>query len=302
MLVNIDLEKYKEYSEIRAMVNEKSDFEDELNEYFEARKHGILGDKLPFESTKEKIGFRRKEITILAGVNGHGKSLMLGQITLDMVANGAKVLMASLEMPPVATLARMTKQATGINIPEPSDVKKFMEWRYDHFYLYNHVGSLVPWQVISLCRYASIELGATHVIIDSLTKCTKGESDYDGQKDFMNQLCEVAKEMNIHIFLVHHVRKGGDEAEVSNKFDIKGSGSISDLADNIMIIARNIKKERETEINGIADNTVPDAALLVSKQRHGDWLGTIKLWFDVKNQQFKEDAFTYSKQYLEGEV
>jgi replicative DNA helicase len=65
-----------------------------------------------------------------------------------------------------------------------------------------------------------------------------------------------------------------------------------------MIIARNIKKERETEIQGIKDNTVPDAALIVSKQRHADWTGTIKLWFDVKNQQFKEDAFEQPKRYL----
>jgi twinkle protein len=158
MLIDIDLQKYAEYSEIRNMVSEKSDFEDELIEYFETRKHGILGDKLPFESADQKVGFRKKEVTVLAGVNGHGKSLLLGQIALDIVSKGSKLLMASLEMPPVSTLARMTKQATGIYIPEPRDIKKFMEWKLDHFYLFNHVGSLEPWQVISLCRYAAIEL------------------------------------------------------------------------------------------------------------------------------------------------
>ena len=150
-----------------------------------------------------------------------------------------------------------------------------------------------------MCRYASIELGVTHVIIDSLTKCTKGETDYDGQKDFMNQLCEVAKEMNIHIFLVHHVRKGNDETETANKFDLKGSGSISDLVDNVMIISRNIKKERETERNLIADNSVPGAALIVSKQRHGDWNGTLGLWFDKKSQQFTESFQQPIINYLE---
>lgn len=299
MLIDIDLQKYAEYSEIRNMVSEKSDFEDEVIEYFETRKHGILGDKLPFESADQKIGFRKKEVTVLAGVNGHGKSLLLGQMSLDIVSKGSKLLMASLEMPPVSTLARMTKQATGIYIPEPRDVHKFMEWKLDHFYLFNHVGSLEPWQVISLCRYAAIELKVDHVVVDSLTKCTRGEQDYDGQKDFMNRLCEVAKEMNIHIFLVHHVRKGNDEAETANKFDLKGSGAISDLVDNVMIIARNIKKERDTELQGIKDNSVADAALIVSKQRHADWTGTIKLWFDVKSQQFKEDAFSGTKLYLE---
>ena len=289
MLVDIDLNKYAEYSEIRSMVNEKSDFEAEVVEYFKNRQNGILGDKLPFYSAQQNIGFRRKEITVLAGVNGHGKSLILGQIALDIVDKGSKILMASLEMPPVSTLARMTKQATGVNIPNKDQVSEFMKWKLDQFYLFNHVGSLESWEVISLCRYAALELKVSHVIIDSLTKCTKGETDYDGQKDFMNQLCEVAKEMNIHVFLVHHVRKGNDETETANKFDLKGSGSISDLVDNVMIIARNVKKERETEINGLADNSVPDAALIVSKQRHGDWNGTIKLWFDKRSQQFIEN-------------
>lgn len=299
MLVDIDLNKYAEYSEIRNRVNEKSDFENEVLEYFKTRQEGILGDKLPFPSADQKIGFRRKEITVLAGVNGHGKSLILGQIALDIVNKGSKILMASLEMPPVSTLARMARQATGVNIPSKQQINNFMKWKLDHFYLFNHVGSLETWQVISLCRYASIELGVSHVIIDSLTKCTRGEADYDGQKDFMNQLCEVAKEMNIHIFLVHHVRKGNDEAETANKFDLKGSGSISDLVDNVMIISRNIKKERETERNLIADNSVPDAALIVSKQRHGDWNGTLGLWFDKKSQQFTESFQQPIINYLE---
>ena len=34
MLVDIDLNKYAEYSEIRSLVNEKSDFENEIYDYF----------------------------------------------------------------------------------------------------------------------------------------------------------------------------------------------------------------------------------------------------------------------------
>lgn len=297
---NIDLTQYQEYSYIRNQVNEKSEFTDELVEYFEARKNGILGDKLPWGCASQLIGFRKKEITVLAGVNGHGKSLVLGQIALDFVEKGAKVLMASLEMPPVTSLARMTRQATGLAFPDKSMINRFMEWKLDQFYLYNHVGSLEPWQVIALCRYASKELGISHVIVDSLTKCTRGEQDYDGQKDFMNQLCEVAKEANIHIFLVHHVRKGNDETSESNKFDLKGSGSISDLADNVIIIARNKKKEKETYNNGgVADNTVPDATLLVVKQRHGDFEGIIPLWFDKKSQQFTESPHGLPTRYMD---
>jgi hypothetical protein len=66
-----------------------------------------------------------------------------------------------------------------------------------------------------------------------------------------------------------------------------------------MIISRNKKKERETFNNkGVADNSIPDAALLVVKQRHGDFEGVIPLWFERHSQQFVEVAFEPAKVYL----
>jgi len=66
-----------------------------------------------------------------------------------------------------------------------------------------------------------------------------------------------------------------------------------------MIISRNIKKERETEKNLLPDNAVPDAALIISKQRHGDWNGTLGLWFDKKSQQFTESFNQPIIKYME---
>ena len=299
---NINLAEYSDYSVIRNKVEEKSAFKNDVLQYFEDRKHGILGDKLPWQSTHQKVSFRKKEVTVFAGSNGSGKSLILGQMALDFVENGAKVLVASLEMPPVTTLARMTRQAVGQNFPTESQVDSFMNWKLDKFYLYNHVGNLDTWQVIALCRYAALELECNHIIIDSLMKCTRGETDYDSQKDFMNALCEVAKEVGIHIFLVHHVRKSNDENHEVNKFDLKGSGSISDLADNVILIHRNRKKERETyENGGVADNTIPDSALIMSKARNNDWEGVIPLFFEKRSQQFMEQPFDLPKRYM-GEV
>lgn len=296
---NINLQEYQDYSVIRNQVCEKSEYKDQLVKYFEERKHGIIGDKLPWKSCSQKVAFRTKEVTVFAGSNGSGKSLILGQIALEFVDNGSKVLVASLEMPPVTTLARMTRQAIGRNFPSEDEIDQFMNWKLDQFYLYNHVGNLDTWQVIALCRYASLELGCKHIVIDSLMKCTRGETDYDSQKDFMNQLCEVAKEVNIHIFLVHHVRKSNDENHEINKFDLKGSGSISDLADNVLLIHRNRKKERETYNNhGVADNSVPDCAVIVSKQRNGDFEGVIPLFFDKHSQQYTEIAHEPVKRYI----
>ena len=65
------------------------------------------------------------------------------------------------------------------------------------------------------------------------------------------------------------------------------------------MIARNRAKEKETEQNGIADNSLPDTFLITAKQRNGDWEGTLGLWFDKKSQQFKEGFNQSIIQYVE---
>jgi len=151
----IDFDAYKETEIIRNRVREKSEFEDEVNHYFETRANGIVGDKLPFHKTDQLIGLRKAEVSIWAGENGSGKSMMLGQLKLGLLAQDKKVLTASLEMQPYKTLARMARQATGKAMPSRSDLKAFSAWKMDMGYLYDHVGRLEAWQAVSLCRYSA---------------------------------------------------------------------------------------------------------------------------------------------------
>jgi twinkle protein len=49
------------------------------------------------------------------------------------------------------------------------------------------------------------------------------------------------------VHLVMHSRKKEDEFAPPGKFDAKGTGTITDLADNVMTVWRNKKKEAERE-------------------------------------------------------
>jgi twinkle protein len=122
-------------------------------------------------------------------------------------------------------------------------------------------------------------------------KCGIGTDDYNKQKDFVDRLCWVAKSENIHIHLIHHVRKGGSERERPGKFDIKGAGEITDLVDNVFIQWRNKGKEEKVKMREAGqavdlDDDEADAILTVAKQRHGEWEGPLKLWFHAPSQQF----------------
>ena len=108
-------------------------------------------------------------------------------------------------------------------------------------------------------------------IIDSLMKFDISEDDYNQQKAIINVLSSLAKDLNIHIFLIHHVRKPNSQNtySVPTKYDLKGTSAISDLSDNVLIVYRNLKKSDEKKSNFLISEDECDVFLIVAKQRNG---------------------------------
>jgi twinkle protein len=145
-------------------------------------------------------------------------------------------------------------------------------------------------------RYCADKLKVKHFVVDSLMKCVRGEDDYNGQKDFVDTLTSLARDLNIHIHLVHHVRKGESEDRPPGKMDAKGSGAIADQVDQVITVWRNKKKEREVEQMRRAGGTIddvtrakPDSMLICDKNRHGEWEGSVALWFHPHSLQYTGD-------------
>lgn len=300
MLVsNIDFDQYQQLHDIVYQVKEKAEFESALNSYFAGNLYS-KGCHLPWLKTQETISLRPAEVSVWAGINGHGKSLLLGQVVLSLMEQKQKCLIASFEMRPEITLARMARQAVAQKKPSQNAVKWFSEWLPNQLYIYDHHGMIESHQMLAVCRYAHEVLQINHIVIDSLMKCVRGEDSYNEQKDFVNELCSIARATGMHVHLVHHIRKGNDEKHISGKFDLKGSGSISDQADNVFIVWKN-KEKAQIVANqpGYFDREEPDAMLVCEKQRNGEFEGRIKLWFDYRSQQFIETADTPVHLYME---
>ncbi len=234
-----------------------------------------------WEKAAAKIEFRPGEVSLWAGINGHGKSMMLSQVTLDLMVQSEKVLVLSFEMRPARQMLRMSRQAHASEIPPVAFIENFHRWTDGRLWMYDHTGSIQWEKVLAVMRYAQKRFGITQFIVDSLMKCVRGDDDYNAQKDFVNDLCTFAQARRVHVHLVHHVRKGESEGNIPGKFDVKGAGSIADQVDNAFIVWRNKKAER-------ADPTKPSALLKCDKQRNGEWEGQLGFWFDPQSMQYLE--------------
>lgn len=283
----IDYQAYLAEPEAKHKVRAASSYTDELVERFllppEAK-----GTYLPWIKTHQTIRYRPNELSLHNGINGHGKSLVLGQIEIHQMAQGEKILIASMEMKPVTTMERMTRQATKRGNPSVTEIKEFACWTDGKLWIYDHLGA-VKWQhLLAVCRYAINEYGITQIVIDSMMRCGIGDQDYDGQKEFVDALCTLKMDYPVHIHLVTHSRKRHDEHEPPGKFDLKGSGTITDLADNVFTYWRNKRKEEMREAGESFDDREADAILSCDKQRNGEWEGKIGLWYLPGPMQFVE--------------
>lgn len=265
-------------------ISRASEFTDIAVESF-AQDQSMLGLRLPWPKTHDRFAMREGEVTLWAGINGHGKSQILGQVCA-LTLPTAKWLIASLEMPVKATIHRMICQMSGMREPPDDYIKSLMASTDGRLWIYDQLDTIPAERLIAMIHYAVTKLGIEHIILDSLVKCGLGVDDYNAQKIFVDKLCWAAKSNGIHIHLVHHVRKSEREGKVPDKFDIKGAGEITDLVDNVIIVHRNKDKEEKIREGKPYDKYEPDTALIIAKQRHAGIEDRFSLYFHPESQQF----------------
>lgn len=269
------------------------EYTDQIEEYL-SRGDELIGDALPWNKISNRIRLGRGQLTIWAGRNASGKSVMVGHAMLNLLRN-RRVVIASFEMMPWETVGRMMRQSAGC-YPGKEYIHRFITEYTDKLFLYDETKRINQNKVLGMCHYAFAEMNVDHVVIDSLTKCGFTKDDYSSQAKFVDNLQGVAKEYGKHIHLIAHSRK--TNGEQMGRDDVRGAGEITDLADNVFILSRNHDKEdvlsrqqagqlRSGEEKKLEE---PDAFLRIAKNRHYGTEGMFGLWFDPKSQQFVADS------------
>ncbi|MBC8949345.1 toprim domain-containing protein [Xenorhabdus sp. TS4] len=250
----------------------------------------------PWETLNHNFSFRESELTIINGVNGHGKSEILGHMLCEAMRQNTRACVASFELKPGVFLKRLTRQAACNKRPPIIELESAFKFYDDRLWIFGLTGTAKADRLLDIFRYANRRYGVNLFIIDSLMKCGIADDDYNGQKDFLDALCDFKNKTNSHVILVTHSRKSDSEDKPTGKMDVKGSGSITDLTDNLFIIWRNKRRERALQklqagqlLNDEEQRHTgePASILCLEKQRNGEgWEGKIPLYLEEQSHQF----------------
>jgi twinkle protein len=262
------------------------------------------GYRLPFAKVADRLIFRPGELTLWTGATNAGKSQLLSHACVGWGAQGAKICIASLEMPAPQFLRRMVKQAGNVDRPTEPFIREIMAWLDGFLWVFRMVGKAIVPRILEVFEYARARYGCDVFVIDSLMRLGVGAEDYDAQEKAVFAIVSWAVEKGVHVHLVAHARKSDRNSSghgVPDAEDVKGTSEIAANAANILAIWRNRKLEDEisaaAELAGKGDATAelklrelrekPPVVVNVAKQRNGDFEGRFGLWFSVSTYQYR---------------
>ena len=219
----------------------------------------------PFEGlTRLTRGIRRGEISLFCAGSGVGKSQVCRQIAHHILTStkesvGYLALEESVERSGQGILGIELKKLLHL---EPFEVDE--EWKEGfrktvgsgRFFVYDHWGSLNTDELLSHVRYMVKAEGVNHIILDHISIVVSGISEADmgngGERKaldiLMTKLRALVEEANISLILVSHLKRpdgnrGYEDGLAPNLSSLRGSASLSQLADMVISLSRNLQGE-----------------------------------------------------------
>lgn len=213
----------------------------------------IVNSGIP--SLDKKIGgFELGLTTLWTGINGAGKSTVLGQTLIEAVEQGRKVFAFSGELMAHKFQYWIDKQTAGTPYlkAKVSDKtkrtyyavdefakKKIHAWYKDKLFLYDNKNGMKFDTILEVMKAYAEYKDAKVFLVDNLMRLDlKGldKDTYEAQSRFMNSICDFAQTYKVHVHVVAHPRK--IHGSIISKSDVSGSGDLTNRADNVLAVHR----------------------------------------------------------------
>ena len=275
--------------------------------------HDAEGVKTGIESIdNELIVFPFKSLTLLSGKSGSGKTSLIDQIILNSIDNNNKVFLFSLEMSSGTSANWMNLIAAGRRnsvVRETPNGKKFyavtqeakrkIAERYkDMIYSYKDDESNSVDKVFEAMEACVRRKNCRVCVIDNLMmldlKSTEAEKN-TAQTELINRLIRFAKEYNVAIFLVCHLRKSQGGFDAAGLDEIAGSSNIGNLAMRSITLKKITDKQKNDSKYEYANYSVVAS---ISKDRFTGRVGIdFPLHYDTQSRRFFGNYVEFDKKY-----
>lgn len=215
-------------------------------------------------------GLRKGEMVMLTAGTGIGKSTAAREIAYKLkTVDGLKIGMVMLEENYKKTL----RELLSLEVNKPLSVqwrnidKETLKEPYKNlfgdgkFFLYDHFGSMEENNLLSTIRYLIVGEGCDFIVFDHISIAVSGLEDAgnDERKTIdrlMTKLRALVEETGAGMIIISHLKKpSGDasfeEGGVISLDDLRGSGTLKQIPDEIIALERNQQAQDEYEKNKI---------------------------------------------------
>lgn len=189
-------------------------------------------------------GLRKGEVTVVTADTGAGKTTFCTQLMVNVAMQGVPVWINSWEMKPETIMRKLAsivlRRPMKIQNFNAHENEQFDEWadRYKVFVNPNTIGTDINSLAKQLIK--AKELGVEIVMLDHLDYLVnmRKEKIHEAIDETIKKLHELAFGLSMHFLLICHPRQSATSGEEVGIHSLKGSSSIKQYADNVLVIHR----------------------------------------------------------------
>jgi replicative DNA helicase len=238
-------------------------------------------------------GFMGGDFVVIGARTGVGKTTILQSIA-NKIGKESNVLYVSVEMTtesltdrdvagylgePVANIRRGDFEASRTGLY--GDILQALEYHISKLKVYYASGPFGTEDVRQLALSMQVRYGLSAIMVDYLgiLKDKYGNNDEQRLSYISRTLKQIAMEFNVPLIAPHQLNRSLESREDKKPqlYDLRGSGSIENDADVVLLMYR------ENYYKRITDTTTE---VIIAKQRQGSNNKVVKISFDEKHQRY----------------